>query len=62
MTDDRDALAEALRDVCRAATRQLAFMGKGKEPSPRLQEALDAANAALIAAGFPAYDVEREPA
>ena len=40
-------LEAALSEVCVAATRQLAGIGRGKEPSPRLQDAIDAASALL---------------
>lgn len=40
-------LEEALAEVCRAAAIQLAGMGKGREPSERLQDAFDKASALL---------------
>jgi hypothetical protein len=40
-------LLDALQETIDAAQRQLAFMGKGREPSPRLQAAIDKARAAI---------------
>lgn len=41
--DEKIDLQNALAAVCAAAAKQIAGMGRGKEPSPALQEALDAA-------------------
>jgi len=43
-------LIVALQEVIAASLKQLESMGKGREPSPRLQEAIDAANATLARA------------
>lgn len=40
-------LIEATEAVIYAALRQLEMMGKGREPSPRLQEAINNARAAI---------------
>lgn len=45
-TSEAERVAEleaALREVVEAADRQLAYMGKGREPSPKLQAAFDRA-------------------
>jgi hypothetical protein len=43
-------LIVALQEVIAASLKQLEGMGKGREPSPRLQEAIDTANATLARA------------
>ena len=43
-------LIVALQEVIAASLKQLEGMGKGREPSPRLQDAIDAANATLARA------------
>ena len=48
MTDREKELVAALKELSIAIQRQLAGTGRGVEPSPRVQEALDAA-ASLIA-------------
>lgn len=48
--NSHDDLVVALQEVIAAALKQLEGMGKGKEPSPRLQDAIDAANATLAKA------------
>lgn len=42
-----EEVKNALWAVCYTAKRQLDGMGKGREPSPRLQEALDRATELL---------------
>lgn len=44
------ALAAATEAVIDAALRQLAMMGKGRDPSPRLAEAIETAHAAIAKA------------
>lgn len=47
MTEAKTEIEEALWRVCYSAKRQLDGMGKGREPSPRLQDALDRATELL---------------
>ena len=42
-----EELREALWKACYTAKRQLDGMGKGREPSPRLQDAIDRATELL---------------
>lgn len=60
MTNQHDPLAAALADsivaIRDATLKQLGGMGKGKEPSARLQAAIDQANALMDLAGLPEAD------
>jgi hypothetical protein len=47
MTARETELETALAEVCYAAARMLAGMGKGRDPSPRLAEAFDRASELL---------------
>jgi hypothetical protein len=47
MTETEQELIDTLADVVEAADRMLALMGKGRAPSPRLQEAFDRARRLL---------------